>query len=329
MKSNKFFNSIFWKISAIFLLTLLLLSAVYLYIAVWTAEMYYEEATQRLNIDVAAHIAAENQCFINGEPNQEALEAVFHDIMIINPSIEVYLLDTSGNIVTYYAPDKTIKIKQVPVEPIKELIANHGSHFVLSIDPKDENPHKGFSAAEVYEDSIHRGYIYVILGSEEYVNAAQFVHDSYMLRLGARSMAITLVAAALISLFAVALITGNLRKIIYVIRKFRDGKLDERIKLKGKGELKEFADSFNEMADTIVRNMEEIKTMDNLRRELVANVSHDLRTPLATIQGYIETILMKSDTLSEEDRIKYTKTILSSTERLKSLVEELFELIKT
>jgi signal transduction histidine kinase len=71
-----------------------------------------------------------------------------------------------------------------------------------------------------------------------------------------------------------------------------------------------------------------MKTMDNLRRELVANVSHDLRTPLATIQGYIETILIKADSLSEEERKNYMETIFSSTERLKNLVEELFELSK-
>jgi signal transduction histidine kinase len=71
-----------------------------------------------------------------------------------------------------------------------------------------------------------------------------------------------------------------------------------------------------------------MKTMDNLRRELVANVSHDLRTPLAAVQGYIETILLKSNTLSEDDRKNYLQTILSSTERLKKLVEELFELSK-
>ena len=82
------------------------------------------------------------------------------------------------------------------------------------------------------------------------------------------------------------------------------------------------------MADTIVRNMEDIKTMDNLRRELVANVSHDLRTPLATIQGYLETILIKADSLSEEEKKNYLQTILKSTERLKKLVDELFELSK-
>jgi len=173
-----------------------------------------------------------------------------------------------------------------------------------------------------------RGYIYVILGGEEYEQASQLVFGSYMLRLGVRSMTITLIAAVLISLIGLTFITRNIRKIIAVIRRFKEGDLEARIKVKGKSELSEFADSFNDMADTIVKNIDEIKTMDNLRRELVANVSHDLRTPLATIQGYIETIMMKSNTLSEEEKQNYMQTIFSSTERLRNLVEELFELSK-
>jgi len=93
-------------------------------------------------------------------------------------------------------------------------------------------------------------------------------------------------------------------------------------------EVRELGEAFNEMADKIVRHIEEIKTMDNLRRDLVANVSHDLRTPLVSIHGYVETILMKDRTLSPEDREKYLRTVLQGTERLKKLVEELFELSK-
>ena len=68
--------------------------------------------------------------------------------------------------------------------------------------------------------------------------------------------------------------------------------------------------------------------MDNMRRDLVANVSHDLRTPLSIISGYVETILIKDDKISPEERKKYLNTILSSTGRLQTLVGELFELSK-
>jgi signal transduction histidine kinase len=327
--SKRFFNSLYWKISAAFLIILFILSCAYSYIALFTTEMYFQEANQKLDSDIAPHIASENKCFIDGKANDEVLKSVFHNVMIINPSLEVYLLNNDGKILTYYAPNKTILLKYVPLSPIKKFISDKGNKFILGADPKkEEDQEKVFSAAEVIENGKQMGYIYVILGGEEYENAANLILGSYILRLGVRSMGFTLIAAAMIGLIVLGFITRNIRKTVIVIREFKNGNLNARIKLKGKGELSEFADSFNEMADTIVVNIEEMKTMDNLRRELVANVSHDLRTPLATIQGYLETILIKADSLSEEDKIKYMQTIWGSTERLKKLVEELFELSK-
>ena len=328
LSKNRFFNTIYWKISITFLIILLILSGVYLYISVYTAEMYFQETSQKLDAEIADHIASENQCFIDGKANDEVLKKVFHNIMIINPSLEVYLLDTKGRILTYFAPDKIIRLKTVPLEPIEKFIDEKGKSFVMGVDPKNPEKTKGFSATKVYEGSVLRGYIYVILGGEEYENASQLVFGSYILRLGLRSMIITLIAAVLISFIILAFITRHLGKIMPVIRRFKNGDLNARIKLKGKDEFGEFASSFNEMADTIVQNIEDIKTMDNLRRELVANVSHDLRTPLATIQGYIETILIKEKTITEEERSKYMNIILAGTKRLKNLVEELFELSK-
>ncbi|MCZ6703063.1 MAG: sensor histidine kinase, partial [Ignavibacteria bacterium] len=141
MKKDKgkhsFFNSLFWKIGATFLITLFVLSVVYLYISVYTAEMYFQEASQKLNAEIAPHIADENRCFINGEANEEALKDVFHNVMIINPSIEVYLLDTEGKILTYFAPNKIIELEYVPLEPIHEFIEVKDESFVMGVDPKN------------------------------------------------------------------------------------------------------------------------------------------------------------------------------------------------
>jgi len=65
-----------------------------------------------------------------------------------------------------------------------------------------------------------------------------------------------------------------------------------------------------------------------LRRELIANISHDLRSPLSSIQGYLETILMKERELSDNDRKSYLETILKNVTNLNRLVHELFELSK-
>lgn len=72
----------------------------------------------------------------------------------------------------------------------------------------------------------------------------------------------------------------------------------------------------------------EKQELEAMRKELVANVSHDLRTPLASIHGYIETLLMKKDSIDSATQEKYLNTTLQSTEKLKYLVDELFELSK-
>ncbi len=325
---KNFFSSLFWKISAVFLLILIVISAVYIYISVNTAEMYFQETRQKLDIKVASHIAADNKFFSGDSLNVNALKNVFHNVMVINPSIEVYLLNTSGKILAFDAPSGSVKLKEVPLEPIQKFISSKKETFLMGVDPKAPGKYKAFSAAKVYEKGQFKGYIYVILGGQEYENASQLLFGSYILRLGVRSMIIALITAAIIGFFAIGFIVRNLRKIIDVIHDFQKGNLKARIKLKSKGELQEFAGSFNDMADTIVANIDEIKRMDQQRRDLVANVSHDLRTPLSIIRGYVETVLMKDDQLSAEDRKQYLETTLKSTERLLSLVEELFELSK-
>lgn len=323
-----FFHSLYWKIGITFLAILLLLSTIYIYISVFTAEMYFQEASQRLNAAIAPHIAAENKCFIDGKPNEEILKGVFHDVMVINPAIEVYLLDIDGKIISYYPHENILELEYIDLELVREFIKTEGKEFVIGVDPKNPKAEKVFSVAPAYENDILMGYIYVILASEEFESTMQFLFDSYILRIGLRSMSITLAAAVIITLIALGFIMANIKRITSVVREFKNGNLSARIMQKRKDELGEIAETFNEMADTIVTNMEEMKTMDNLRRELVANVSHDLRTPLATIQGYLETILIKSDSLTEEEKKKYIKIIHSSATRLNKLVEELFELSK-
>ena len=65
-----------------------------------------------------------------------------------------------------------------------------------------------------------------------------------------------------------------------------------------------------------------------LRRELIANVSHDLRSPLASIRGYLETLLLKGEALAPDKRRTYLEIAARQSERLGTLISELFELAK-
>lgn len=132
----------------------------------------------------------------------------------------------------------------------------------------------------------------------------------------------------MVGLLAIWLITKKLNPIIEGINNFRTGDLSSRISVKTESELDKIGMVFNDMADTIERNIQELKGVDTLRRELISNVSHDLRTPVASIQGYAETLILKKDNISKEEEQKYLEIIFNSCGRLKNLVEELFELSK-
>lgn len=325
---KKFFKSLYWKISATFLALLIVLSVVYIYIIAFSAEMYFQEANQRLSSPIAKRLLKHYQPVVNHQLDSVQLEEIFTIQKLFNPSIEVYVLDTTGKILSHCPTNTKICRMNVAIQPVKKFIMGKKPEFLMGDDPKYEMTEKTFSAAEITDGDRIIGYLYVILGSEEFDNNYKMLAGSYILSIGTRAMTITLIGAAVIGLISLLFITKNLRTIVSTVRDFQRGIQDARIQLPLSGELNELATSFNEMADTIVSNIEEIKTMDNLRRELVANVSHDLRTPLATIHGYIETLLIKSESLEKEEREKYLKTVLSSTDRLRTLVEELFELSK-
>lgn len=112
------------------------------------------------------------------------------------------------------------------------------------------------------------------------------------------------------------------------MRRFREGDTSVRIPNAERSDVAMLATNFNEMADTLEAQMEEIRGIDKLRRELIANVSHDLRTPLAILKGYIETLQIKKDRLSVVEQDQYLEIIEDSSDRLANLITQLFEYSK-
>jgi len=82
------------------------------------------------------------------------------------------------------------------------------------------------------------------------------------------------------------------------------------------------------MAKQTVQQFEQISEQDTKGRDLFASLSHDLRTPLAALHGYLETLQIKTRSLNDEQRNEYTLGAIKFSNRLKNLIDELFEMAK-
>lgn len=326
--STSLWQSLFWRIAGSFLLILLLLGGVYLFIILHTTRSYYDETTQRLHADVAKSMLMEVVPFKEGEVDEDAVGKIMHSMMAVNPGLEVYLLDPQGKILTFVVFKEKVRLNYVSLEPIKKFLQTEGHELVYGDDPKNPGEEKVFSATPVYEGDKLQGYVYMILESEKLDTVFGALNDSYLLKVGLQYFTLALSTASILSLVVLWGLTKNLRKVIHTVRQFEGGNLNARIQVDSKTEIAALASTFNSMADTLLRNIEEIKQVDHLRRELIANVSHDIRTPISVMHGYAETLLIKADTLDAEKKEEYLKIILKSAERLKRLVADLFELSK-
>ncbi len=329
LKKTRIFNRLYLQVSAIFLLILFLFAALVLYVSVDSSRKYSIEVNQRLNRNLAQNTISMIRPFLkNGRISEEGIGDIMHSMMVINPIVEVYLLDPDGRILQYVAPDKVVKLESVDLSPVKKFVDDPEHTIIYGDDPRNPGEHKIFSAAPVYDGDQLTGYIYIVLASQEFVSASQVVLGSYIIGLSIRSVIMIMIISALVGLLAIWFITNKLNPIIEGINEFRRGNLSKRISVRSKGELDRIGHVFNDMANTIEQNIQEMKGMDNLRRELISNVSHDLRTPVASIQGYAETLMLNKDSLKQEEKEKFLGIIYQNCGRLKSMVEDLFELSK-
>jgi signal transduction histidine kinase len=123
----------------------------------------------------------------------------------------------------------------------------------------------------------------------------------------------------LISLF---IILPVILLLIYWLRRliFREARM--------KKSLEEAYENNLQMSHQLEESLEKLSSIDKLRKEMIANISHDLRTPLTSLSGYIETLFMRRHTIKMDERERYLTIAIKESERLKKLIDDLFELSK-
>ena len=329
------FRTLYSRMALTLFVLLLLVGIVLVHMIKHSSTLYQQEVTQKLNADLASHIATDNTLMIDGKVNKEILDDLFHNLMVINPSIELYILGTGGNVLGYFAPEGKVKRERIALDPILTFLSGVGRYPLKGDDPRDPERQKVFSAAEIRDEAGRlQGYLYIILASEQYEDVAAMLGDSFILDSTLLVLLVALSIALLGGLLVFALLTRRLRTLGNIMRHYGNGKRDIALgedftaDQSARDEIAELGLQFKSMAEKIDQQIRELQQMDSMRRDMVANVSHDLRTPLTTMRGYLETLLLKSSELSDEEQKQYIETALSHSEHLGKLVDELFELAR-
>ena len=323
-------KTLLFRLSLALLAVVLVLGAGFILVEQWSSRLYYEELTQRLNAPIAMYVTGERQLIAKGRVDKESLAALARQAMVINPTVEIYLLGVDGQILGHAMPPETVLTDQVDLAPVRKLMAGEAPTLIRGTDPRNPARRKIFSVSEVRSGDRLEGYLYAVLGGQQYDAIANDIRGSYVRRLTFWSTVAVMTAAFLTGLLVFGLLTRRLTQLTHAVQRFTRSEFQTVAAItwpaKDRDEIDRLGSAFVVMSDTIREQLEHLKENDRLRRELVSNVSHDLRTPLASMQGYVETLIIKNGSLNAEQRHHYLDVTRKHAQRLGRLIGDLFEL---
>lgn len=175
--------------------------------------------------------------------------------------------------------------------------------------------------------SAHYSLLYTgALALKENRFTAEYLRGSYTYGVFAAALLLMIVGAGIMDLVSYVFLTKKYEEISKSILSFAGGNYSIRVNSGGLQQLEPLAGAFNRMADRMVKNIEELQATDTFRKELVANIAHDLGSPVTSIRGYAETVIMKDSVLTSAQRLRFMNTILSNADYLARLIDELVQL---
>ncbi|MBI3041703.1 MAG: HAMP domain-containing protein [Betaproteobacteria bacterium] len=326
------FGSLYGKLIAVLIAFALIMVAVFALIMSYSATARRQEVSQRVYRTYASQLVKE-RVFPDGHLDPSAFEQVFDYLRVVNPRFDAYLIDANGAILATSSKAGALKHKSVDMRPIRDFLAEDPALPILGDDPADGRIRRVFTATRLGLEPHGEAYLYLVIKGTRGDSAAQPILDSYVLRENAMLVGGGLALALLASALIIGLLTRRLQRLARVMDRFREtGFAGEpaggAARAERGDEIDRLAGTFNAMADRILAQMRELRQTDSMRRELVANISHDLRTPLASLRGHLETLQSKGDRLTEEEKRGYLEIALRQSEQLSHLVAGLFELAK-
>ena len=262
---------------------------------------------------------------------RDRIETQFEQMLLLEPSSALYLIDDQGRVRVGYSKQRSIGgSSHVNLAPIRQLLDHPDGKIEYGSDPDFPGMKCLFAAAPIYDGNAQSGYLYMLMRPPE-TNPGQLLASSYANR---TALLVALSASLLIALFVwvvMAQITRPLRRLARAADQVRTAAVadipdpasfphqDRR------DEIGHLSRAFRDMVQRLHEQVLRVRRMDATRRDWVASISHDLRTPLTSLTGHLETVILRGERLSEAERERFLRVALKNAQHLDRLSASLFD----
>lgn len=324
-------RSLYVRLGTVLLFLFVMLAVVFLLTLSHLSGTYLDEQTQKTQGMVAAYIAREHHSIGPDVLDVTAMESLFAYVAIVNPVTQAYLLDRNGIVIAQSNHRNTPGTHRVSLAPIRRFLS--GAPLPIEgDDPNHTERQRIFSAAPIANNGVVLGYVYVTLHGSNPLNLRELWSDGQSFKLAILMIVVCLTFALMTGLLLFRALTNRLKNLTRSVEDFKERQYSEQLRIppfdRNGDEIDRLTEVFADMAHRIADQIRNLERVDHARRMSISNASHDLRTPLTSMQGYLETLILKGGTLDEEHRLRYLHIAHKHSTRLQTLVSEMYELAR-
>ena len=142
---KQFVRSLYGKISIVFLGLLLISGFIQILLSVNSSLDFVRESDQKVNLTLARDLAEKFLPFLEDSLDVPGIEHTIHELMVMNPRVEIYLLDETGKILAFFADPAKVKAETVALAPITNFLASSDNLPIWAEDPRNPGVTKPFS----------------------------------------------------------------------------------------------------------------------------------------------------------------------------------------
>lgn len=265
--------------------------------------------------------------------DKAGLSALMRSYVLLAPDTGLYLLSPEGEILATSGEGKIHWSRyRVDMKTVRQGLAYDPDMPLFGQDPDTRDGRCIVAAKRLADGDRELGWLYVVARSADFVTQTPELVKAYALRTGAKVGLLTLAISVALTIAMITVLTRPLTQLTRQVERVRRSGFAEDICPETfpvdarDDEIGRLANAFRAAFQRLKQESDRVTLTDTRRREMVASVSHDLRTPLTALIGQLETVKLKRATMPTPEQDRFIDGAFNNSLHLKRLTDALAEL---